>query len=159
MNKHLILIFALCTAAFSSPRLYGLVSIGEAPFKPISDIGGSTPVFQTGISLEYRTTYLSPYSKSLIGYYNHGLFLEEYFGIQLGAKIRWIKPAITFGTGIQSANEKQFTLGDEFETNRKIYFPFGFGARLDAFEKIFGEWDWRVNGYPWWKLEFGYRMF
>ena len=103
--------------------------------------------------------YLSPYSKSLIGYYNHGFFFEEYIGIQVGAQVLWIKPALTFGAGVQSANEKVFTVGDEFETHRKIYFPLGFGARLDVCEKVFGEWDWRVDGYPWWKLEFGYRLF
>lgn len=139
-------------------RLYGLASLGEAPFRMLSDVGGSTAVPQTGVSIEYGTKFLTPFSKASVGYYNHGLFAEEYVGVQAGAAISWLKPSLTFGKGIQIANEKEYTLGDEFETNRKVYYPWGFSARLDAFERVYGEWDWRVEGFPWWKLEFGLRL-
>jgi hypothetical protein len=157
MNKLALLFF--CSIAHAGPSIYGLVSVGEAPYSHLSDVGQSIAVPQFGICAEVSGKYITPFSKTLLGYYNHGVFAEEYLGLQVGAKIFRTKPALTFGAGIQSANEKRFTIGDEFETIRRTYFPYGFGARLDVFDKIYGEWDWRVNGYPWWKLEFGYRLF
>ncbi|MEO7425009.1 MAG: hypothetical protein ABI036_07470 [Fibrobacteria bacterium] len=159
MLKYLTAIFVFSAVVHAETRLYGLASIGEAPYQELSDVGGSTPVPQSGISAEFSCRYLTPFAKTLLGYYNHGLFAEEYIGVQLGAEIFRLKPALTFGAGIQSANEKRFTLGDDFNTIRRTYFPYGFGTRLDIFDKIYGEWDWRMGGYPWWKLEFGYRLF
>lgn len=159
MRNSLLVLLSTCLAVGADVRIFGLASVGEAPFQQLSDVGGSAAVPQCGLSAEYSTEYLTPYSKTILGYYNHGIFAEEYVGIQLGVEAFRLKPALTVGTGVQSANEKRFTFGDEYRTARKVYFPFGFGARLDAFEKVYGEWDWRVNGYPWWKVEFGYRIF
>ena len=159
MRKLLFALLFYCSIAHASASIYGLVSIGEAPYSYLSDVGQSTAVPQFGINAAWDNRYLTPFTKTLLGYYNHGIIAEQYLGVQVGASIFRVKPALTFGAGIQSANEKRFTFGDEFKTIRRTYFPYGFGGRLDVFDKVYGEWDWRVNGYPWWKLEFGYKLF
>ena len=158
MRQAILIYLVLVSRILAESRLYLLASGGEAPYRPISDVGGSIGLYQTGIAIDYHTRFLTPYSKTTLGYYNHGIFAEQYVGLQLGVETYLVKPSITLGAGIQSSNEKEFTFGDDYRTKRATYTPYGYGLRVDALQRIYGEWDWRVNGYPWWKLEIGYRL-
>ncbi len=159
MVKIVLIIAISVVSAAAEIRVYGFASVGEAPFQPSYDMGGSGPLPQFGVDMEFGATYLSPYSKFSIGKYNHGLMIEKYLGIQIGLPVFQIKPSITFGVGVQSFNRKRFTQGNEYTLIRETHTPFGFGARMDVMGKLYGEWDWRINGYPWWKIEIGYRLF
>jgi hypothetical protein len=144
----------------AQPRAYLMGSLGEAPMSPASDIGGSGALPQAGASLEYPTRFLTPYLKAGIGRYNQGAFFEGYLGIQAGAQVHRFKPSLTFGIGAQSFNRKEFAWeSDDYRLIRESHLPTGFGIRLDAWERCYGEWEIRNEGMPWWKLEFGYRVF
>lgn len=150
----------LCFSSLrSETRLYGLASLGETPSSTASDMVASDIFFQTGISLEYSRKHVTPFAKTIGGYLDRGLFLEQYLGLQLGYNVRRFKPAITSGVGIQSVNEGHYDENEEFQTQRKLLPIFGLGLRLDAWERIYLEWDSRFLGYPWWKLELGMRIF
>jgi hypothetical protein len=143
-----------------------MVSAGEAPYKQYSDVGGTTVLPQAGINIGYSTRFLTPYAKAGLGYYNHGLYAEAYAGLQAGFQFGRLKPSLTVGQGLQSTNRKEFLPEDEplppgekdYALDRRTYTPFGIGARLDAFEKVYGEFEGRVDGQPMWKIEFGYRI-
>lgn len=162
----LISAVTVCSAAPREWPVYALVSGGEAPYREASDLAMNTAIFQAGIGAGYRMRYLTPYVEAGLGKYNHGLFAEAYAGLQAGFDIAWLRPSLTVGRGVQSANDKRFNwgemdapaVGEEYTLTRKSYYPNGLGVRLDIFDKAYGEWEGRVEGYPMWKLEFGYRI-
>ena len=107
------------------------------------------------------------YAKAGFGYYYQRLYAEAYGGLQAGYPFGWLKPSLTFGIGLQSCNRKHFNYGEgdppapgvsEYTRKRRTFTPFGYGARLDAFDKVYGEFEGRVEGRPMWKIELGYRI-
>lgn len=154
----LLLVVVLNVEAQLNTFVFG--SLGESPYKPSVDIEQSTAIPQVGFRLEYRAGHFSPYSKTSIGHYNHGLLFEEFLGINAGLDVNVIRPSISMGIGVLSANEKRFPIfeSDEYRTKRKFYFPVGFGIRADVFNIVYAELDARINGYPWWKVELGYKL-
>ncbi|NQY10870.1 MAG: hypothetical protein HRT71_15335 [Flavobacteriales bacterium] len=100
MNKLLILLVLFAVNSYSNLGSNVMLGLGEAPQMELRDVGGSAAYPQVGFSLEYRTKYITPFNEVLIGKFNSGFTYENYFGIQVGKKISFIKPSLTFGAGI-----------------------------------------------------------
>lgn len=161
MHQTIGLLILTTWLAHSNPQMFLLASAGEAPYQPIHDESGSTILPQAGVGIAHSFPWLTPYSETTLGYYNQRLLAEQFFGLQLGHAFAFAKPSITLGAGIQTAVHRKYTVfeGDDFERQRKWHFPFGFGLRLDLFEKVYGELEARGFGYPMWKFELGWRVF
>lgn len=149
---------ALSIKAEMNTYVFG--SLGEAPYLHSYDQSQTTVVPQLGFKLEYRAGHFSPYSKTSIGQYNHGILFEEYLGINAGLDLNGIRPSISMGIGVLTGNDKWFPYfeSDEYRTRRTLYFPFGVSIRADVFRIVYAELDTRINGYPWWKIEVGYKL-
>lgn len=158
--KLVSVLFVLALNAWSEINTYLFGSLGEAPYQPAFDIGQSTVVPQAGIEFEYRNKYATPFVEASIGRYNHGPIFEGYVGLQLGLDIQWIRPSLLFGAGIQSVNLKEFPYfeSDIYRTERNLHTPFGIGCRAEIASLFYAELDTRIDGYPWWKIELGYRI-
>lgn len=134
-------------------------SLGEAPYRFASDMGGSIPLPQIGIGLDYPTRFLTPFNELTLGWYNAGPFFENYAGIHAGYRIKGVMPGFTVGVGIQSSNEKQYWYSDTATYSRKLRYPWGLGLRADFFRKAYGEFEQRSEGgYPFWRAKFGIRI-
>ena len=140
-------------------------ALGEAEKQILSDVYASGVYPQLGMQIEYRTRYLTPYNEVSFGYYNNGLTIEDYLGVQIGKEIGFFRPALTLGVGIQSANTQENILGtDEFDYIRKIGIPIGFGFRTELFKRVSMEWEgrlksWQLPSHPWWRFKIGCRIF
>lgn len=158
--KGILAVLVSSLAAKAGINTYVFGSLGEAPYQSGSDMVMTTPLPQAGINLEYRTRYLSPYSKASIGRYNHGLVYEGIVGLTAGMKVWVIRPSLDLGTGIQSANDKRYPYfeSDVYKTKRKLHFPLVIGARSDVFDLFYAELEGRFRGNPFWKFELGYRF-
>jgi hypothetical protein len=145
--------------ATAQPKLFAVVSAGEAPYNPISDVAGSAAFYQTGLSLEYPMRFLTPYSRNVVGRFNDGFNAETYLGGQIGYPIGWFKPALLLEAGCQTFAVKRFTNGDDYEIARDTEFSYGLGLRGDMGSRFYGAFMQRGNDYPWWKLEIGLRVY
>lgn len=150
--------------AVAGPGLNAVGCLGEAHYVIDGDMIETTILPQAGFTVDYRTTYLSPFITPTIGYYYGRPVLEGYLGLEVGRDFAWARPAFTAGIGAQTYNRKDYP-GEsaEYRREQEVSYPIGIGFRVWLFQVFYGEWQGRLHreergGVPYWKMEFGYKL-
>lgn len=144
----------------ASPRIHGLLSVGEAPYQHY-DMMDTGALLQAGLGLEYAMRLLSPYMRVHAGSYN-GFQADATLGVAAGWEFFGLKPALIMGTGAETVSRKMYrklTEGGGEYLERSGAFVHSVGAQVDILERFIAVLEFRTSDAPNWRMEMGWRLY
>lgn len=92
----LLLVFTAAHGSMAPIDAFVFGSLGEAPYRQISDVVGSTVVPQAGLQAGWFMEYGGPFVEASVGRYNAGGLYEGSLGLMAGADVWKVRPGDAF---------------------------------------------------------------